>query len=76
MRRRPPRSTLFPYTTLFRSYEGDPYKGLGISTGGFEKIASEIAKLNLPTVLVQEGGYLSDALGDNLNRFLGGFENG
>jgi len=58
------------------AYEGDPYKGLGISTGGFEKIASEIAKLNLPTVLVQEGGYLSDALGDNLNSFLGGFENG
>src|SRR2546426_2227988 len=24
MIRRPPRSTLFPYTTLFRSYEGDP----------------------------------------------------
>ncbi len=58
------------------AYEGDPYKGLGISTGGFEKIASEIAKLNLPTVLVKEGGYLSDALGVNLNRFLGGFENG
>ena len=58
------------------AYEGDPYNGLGISTEGFEKIASEIAKLNLPTVLVQEGGYLSDALGDNLNRFLGGFENG
>src|SRR3712207_8169867 len=24
MRRRPPRSTLFPYTTLFRSARGDP----------------------------------------------------
>src|SRR3712207_9181537 len=24
MRRRPPRSTLFPYTTLFRSLVGDP----------------------------------------------------
>src|SRR5688572_31609934 len=24
MIRRPPRSTLFPYTTLFRSHEGDP----------------------------------------------------
>ena len=58
------------------AYEGDPYKGLGISTGGFEKISSEIAKLNFPTVLVQEGGYLSNALGDNLNSFLGGFENG
>ena len=58
------------------AYEGDPYNGLCISTEGFEKIASEIAKLNLPTVLVQEGGYLSDALGDNLNSFLCGFENG
>src|SRR2546426_8403914 len=25
MIRRPPRSTLFPYTTLFRSLEGEPY---------------------------------------------------
>jgi len=58
------------------AYERDPYKGLGISTLGFSKIASEIAKLKLPTIFVQEGGYLSDALGDNLNRFLGGFENG
>src|SRR3712207_7318854 len=28
MIRRPPRSTLFPYTTLFRSVEGDPRRGL------------------------------------------------
>src|SRR3712207_8448856 len=27
MRRRPPRSTLFPYTTLFRSDEGDEADG-------------------------------------------------
>ena len=58
------------------AYEGDLYKGLGLSTGGLKKIASEIAKLNLLTVLVQEGGYLSDALGKNLNSFLGCFENG
>src|SRR2546423_12071853 len=25
MIRRPPRSTLFPYTTLFRSHEGEPH---------------------------------------------------
>src|SRR5437667_5616290 len=31
MIRRPPRSTLFPYTTLFRSYEGTG----GIQIGGF-----------------------------------------
>lgn len=58
------------------AYKGDPYKGLGVSTQGFAKIAAEIAKLKLPTVLIQEGGYLSEALGDNLNSFLSGFENG
>src|SRR2546421_3045653 len=28
MIRRPPRSTLFPYTTLFRSYDGNAYVGM------------------------------------------------
>src|SRR5260370_26336896 len=28
MIRRPPRSTLFPYTTLFRSWDGGPYSVL------------------------------------------------
>ena len=32
--------------------------------------------LSLPTVLVQEGGYLSDDLGRNLVEFLSGFEKG
>ena len=32
--------------------------------------------LGLPTVLVQEGGYLSDDLGRNLVQFLAGFETG
>ena len=33
-----------------------------------------ISHLGLPTLLVQEGGYLSDELGDNLTSFLQGFE--
>ena len=32
-----------------------------------------IAALGLPTVIVQEGGYLCDALGDNLTAFLTGY---
>ena len=32
-----------------------------------------IARLGLPTVLVQEGGYLSDDLGPNLRSALRGF---
>ena len=57
------------------AYEEDPYKGLEITTTGFAQIAAEIARLRVPTVLVQEGGYLSPALGDNLNSFLDGFKN-
>src|SRR2546428_7621403 len=33
MIRRPPRSTLFPYTTLFRSLPTDPGHGLGAGRG-------------------------------------------
>jgi acetoin utilization deacetylase AcuC-like enzyme len=56
------------------AYEGDPLKGLAVTTGGFGRIGQRLARLGLPTVIVQEGGYLCDALGDNLAAFLGGFE--
>ena len=55
------------------AFEGDPLAGLGITTQGFARIAQAIAQLKLPTVLVQEGGYLCDALGPNLVSFLSGF---
>ena len=50
----------------------DPFKGLAITTPGFQAIAVAISGLGLPMVLVQEGGYVSDALADNLTAFLGG----
>lgn len=53
--------------------EDDPFKGMAITAGGFARIAATIARLGLPTLLVQEGGYLSDELGPNLTQFLGGF---
>lgn len=54
--------------------EHDPLKGMSITTNGFRRIGAAIAGIGLPTVIVQEGGYLSDVLGDNLTAFLGGFE--
>ena len=57
------------------AFEGDPFGGLTVTTPGFARIAAAIAKLALPTVIVQEGGYLCDALADNLTSFLGGFAN-
>lgn len=57
------------------AFEGDPFAGLSISTAGFGAIAKEIAAgLNLPTLIVQEGGYLCDELGDNLRIFLTEFQ--
>jgi acetoin utilization deacetylase AcuC-like enzyme len=52
----------------------DPFGGLSVTTNGFNRIAERIAQLGKPTVLVQEGGYLSDSLGENLDSFLQGFE--
>src|SRR2546430_11613127 len=57
MIRRPPRSTLFPYTTLFRSVsasaaDGDPVRILVIgdshSAGVFGKTVDEILRKQLP----------------------------
>lgn len=56
------------------AYENDPLKGLAVTTPGFARIAAKIAGAGLPTLLVQEGGYLSDELGQNLTSFLRGFE--
>jgi acetoin utilization deacetylase AcuC-like enzyme len=58
------------------AFEGDPLAGLKVTTTGFHEIARRIGALKLPTVLVQEGGYPSAALGKNLISFLGGFEAG
>ncbi|MBM3650644.1 MAG: histone deacetylase family protein [Alphaproteobacteria bacterium] len=54
--------------------ESDPLQGLKVTGAGFHAMARKIASLGLPTVLVQEGGYLSDDLGRNLVQFLSGFE--
>jgi len=56
------------------AYEGDPFKGLAVTTPGFARIGAAIAGLGLPTLFVQEGGYLCDELGQNLTSVLSGFE--
>ena len=58
------------------AFEGDPLGGLAVSTEGFGQIGRRLARLGLPTAIVQEGGYLCAALGDNLAAFLAGFEAG
>ncbi|MEX1153953.1 histone deacetylase family protein, partial [Parvibaculum sp.] len=55
------------------AYKEDPQGGFAITTGGFGRIGEMIGRLGLPTVLVQEGGYLCDDLAANLTCFLEGF---
>lgn len=54
------------------AFEGDPFAGLAVSTEGFSQIAAKFAKLDLPLVVIQEGGYICPELGDNLHSFLTG----
>jgi len=56
------------------AYKDDPLQGGAVTRDGFGRIADKIGALHLPTVIVQEGGYLRDDLADNLTSFLTGFE--
>lgn len=47
------------------AFEGDPFAGLKVTTPGFHRIGRAVAGLGLPTLIVQEGGYLCPELGDN-----------
>jgi acetoin utilization deacetylase AcuC-like enzyme len=55
------------------AFESGPFGGLSVTTDGFARIGECCAGLGLPTAIVQEGGYVCDALGDNLTAFLTGF---
>lgn len=52
------------------AFAGDPFAGLKVTTCGFARIARAIRALHLPTLIVQEGGYLCPELGANLEAVL------
>src|SRR2546428_944418 len=60
MIRRPPRSTLFPYTTLFRSLLGRDVERLDIDEGALNGDDQEIPPDHLGAPLVPEGELLGD----------------
>lgn len=47
-------------------YVDDPLGTIKVTTDGIGRIAKEIASLKLPTVIVMEGGYNTQALGKNM----------
>ena len=58
----------------FDASEHDPTETFKVTIPGFGEAARRIRTVEVPTVLVQEGGYLSPMLGENLRTFLAGFE--
>lgn len=57
----------------FDTYINDPIGGFRLRTPYYQKAAETIRRLNVPTLIVQEGGYDLSALGQNLVSFLRGY---
>ena len=57
----------------YDAYEHDPSNGLKVTLNGFANAGKRFARLGLPTVIVQEGGYAVDEQGQCLKAFLNGF---
>jgi acetoin utilization deacetylase AcuC-like enzyme len=51
----------------------DPFKAFAIANPDFNTIGKRIAELRMPMLIVQEGGYPSESLGQNLAALLEGF---
>lgn len=55
------------------TFVGDPLGDLAVTTAGFRRMGAMIDELQLPTLVVMEGGYANEALGDNTAAFLEAF---
>ncbi len=56
----------------FDTYHADPICNLALRTDDYRRIATAVAALGMPVVVLQEGGYAVDALGANAVAFLDG----
>ena len=54
-------------------FEGDPISQFRLGKEDFPRLGARIAALGLPTVLVQEGGYAVEEIGDNVASVLAAF---
>tara|TARA_R110002110_G_scaffold119309_1_gene293705 strand:- start:10106 stop:11119 length:1014 start_codon:yes stop_codon:yes gene_type:complete len=57
----------------FDTYEADPIGVCGLTTEDYFTISKPLAQLKIPTLICQEGGYYTKALGDNVVNFLQNF---
>ncbi|WP_110684908.1 histone deacetylase family protein [Salinicola aestuarinus] len=56
----------------FDIHERDPQAKVAVSTPGFKRLGHDIAALDLPTLVVQEGGYYLEGLEENAVSFFEG----
>jgi len=54
------------------TFHEDPISDLSLTADGLERCGRLVAEMGLPTVVLQEGGYATDALGENARRWLSG----
>jgi acetoin utilization deacetylase AcuC-like enzyme len=55
------------------TFAGDPISHFALQTGDFTVLARDIAALDVPSLIVMEGGYAVTQLGSNVAAFLSGF---
>ncbi|CAN5363917.1 histone deacetylase family protein [soil metagenome] len=58
----------------FDTYKDDPISVLKLDLDAYRHIGERVGALGLPTVVVQEGGYMVEAIGPALDMFISGFE--
>lgn len=56
----------------FDVYEHDPQSKVSVTQSGFERLGAKIRSMDLPTVVVQEGGYHYETLATNLQAYCKG----
>ncbi|WP_416674662.1 histone deacetylase family protein [Egbenema bharatensis] len=56
------------------TFEKDPISEFRLTSRDYARMAAAIAQLNYPTLIVMEGGYAIDEIGQNVVSFLRGFE--
>lgn len=60
----------------FDTYKDDPISVLKLDIDAYRDIGARVASLGVPTVVVQEGGYMVQAIGPALDAFLQGMGHG
>lgn len=58
----------------YDTHETDPIGDFKLTTPFYEQISRRIMELGLPTVFIQEGGYNTELLADNIKSFIRGVE--